>query len=101
MYFTVGRSVTLSGLEVGSIRPLTGEVVDNFESALMDVRASRRVREQAYSVMGNVESLQQAAHRSVSDGITQKVAETVTLKVNCFMKRPSRLCVILGLAMSS
>eukprot|EP00117_Sycon_ciliatum_P032766 scpid60036/ scgid25341/ Coiled-coil domain-containing protein 105 len=74
------RSVTFSGMDTGSTLPCTDEVSNSLDTAMLSVKESRRQRDQASRLMSDTTALQQAALRSVNDGLTQKVAETVTLK---------------------
>ena len=40
------------------------------------------LRRDAADAISRADKMQKAAHRSVNDGITQKISETVTLKVS-------------------
>lgn len=62
--------------------PYTPEV-DSLLGEATDVRNhSAYLRRELRSTIDKVDKLKKAAHKSVNEGLTQKVAETITLKVS-------------------
>lgn len=63
-----------------------GPFTPECEHALADAREARArssyLRREVHEILDKTVKLQKAAHKSVNDGLTQKLAETVTLKVN-------------------
>lgn len=51
---------------------------------------SAYLRRELKDAIDRTEKLQKAAHKSVNDGITQKVAETITLKVRDGYKKNNK-----------
>ena len=45
---------------------------------------SREIRQQLHTVIDHTQRMQDAAHSSVNEGITRKLAQTVTLSVSRF-----------------
>lgn len=80
------RSVTFSGQAIGSTKPLTAQVTDSVDVCTAEVARSRSLREQVAQTIDNVQALQEAAFRTVNEGLTQKVAETITLKVRTLIQ---------------
>ena len=44
---------------------------------------SRVIRQELYNAIDHTQRLQQVAHASVNEGLTRKLAQTVTLTVSC------------------
>lgn len=73
----------LGFMSLGQPDPL-GPYTPEADQALVDAEEARArsayLRRELKDAIDRTEKLQKAAHKSVNDGITQKVAETITLK---------------------
>lgn len=47
------------------------------------VSKSKMIRDELYSAISHTWQMQKAAHASVNEGLTRKLAQTVTLTVSC------------------
>ncbi|KAK6167254.1 hypothetical protein SNE40_021330 [Patella caerulea] len=80
-----GRMSRYDGSHIGAYQadPL-GPYTPEADSALADASEARSrslyLRRELKDAIDRTEKLQKAAHKSVNDGMTQKIAETVTLK---------------------
>lgn len=63
--------------------PFTPEAAAAIAQAREARQRSQFLRKDIRDAIENTQQLQQAAHRAVNDGLNQKVAETITLKVHC------------------
>ncbi len=63
--------------------PLSAEAAQSMNMASEAIQTSRTIRQEVASVIDHTQRLQQAAHESVNEGITRKLAQTITLTVEC------------------
>lgn len=74
---------------LGQPDPL-GPYTPEADQALVDSEEARArsayLRRELKEAIDRTEKLQKAAHKSVNDGLTQKVAETITLKVRLLLQ---------------
>ena len=68
-------------IQVGPTQPLTHECAAAIAYGSDAIAKSVELRQLAYHTMADVQDLQGETHRATSAAITQKIAETVTLKV--------------------
>ena len=72
-----------------------GSYTPEVDQALADAQDARArsayLRKELREAIERTEKLQKAAHKSVNDGMTQKLSETITLKVTCPMTKKSLL----------
>ncbi len=89
-YSNTGRYSRMSAME-GSGSPIVdplGAFTPEAEQALLEAREARQrsamLRKELSDSINRSGKMQKAAHKSVNDGLTQKIAETVSLKVRSF-----------------
>lgn len=70
----------------GPVDPLTPGAVDAILAAEDASKISSEVRKESWLVMDQSERIQHAVHRAVNQGLTQKLAQTVTLVVSANIK---------------
>ena len=78
---TVSRRdpVSIEADPLGAFTPDCSMLVNETATGL---ETGKKVRAEAASVVSHTERLQKASHDSVNEGLTRKLAETITLKVN-------------------
>ncbi|XP_064616215.1 tektin-like protein 1 [Liolophura sinensis] len=78
-----GRGSSMENLSA-NITDQLGPFTPECEHSLADAKEARArsayLRREVHEIIDKTEKLQKAAHKSVNDGLTQKLAETVTLK---------------------
>ena len=67
--------------QVEPLGPYTPEAADAISCALQAREASASLRRSVNEAIEDANQLQHSTHRSVNHGLTQKVAETVNIKV--------------------
>ena len=67
--------------EIEPLGPYTPEAANSISSALQARESSAGLRRSVNEAIGDANQLQHATHFSVNHGLTQKVAETVNIKV--------------------
>ena len=72
---------------VEPLGPYTPECARVISTAAEARQRSTNLRKEVAEAIEQTVKLQKAAHQSVNDGLTQKVAETVTMKVGCVKKK--------------
>ena len=79
-----GKDQTLEKPETPPVEPLgpyTPEAANAISSALESRDKSAQLRHSLARAIAEIDQLQRSMHSSVNHGITQKVAETVNIKV--------------------
>lgn len=66
------------------MEPLTPAAVEAMSAAEDACSTSSEMRKEAWSTVDHSGRVQQAVHRAVNQGLTQKLAQTVTLAVSTF-----------------
>lgn len=69
-------------VSAGPMEPLTPAAVEAMSAAEDARRASTETRKEAWAMVDHSGRAQHAAHRAVNQGLTQKLAQTVTLAVS-------------------
>ena len=77
---TSGKSLSASK-ETNPIGAYTPEVQEALSLAVDARKRSVVLRREVTEAIDQVQKLQRAAHKSVNDGLTKKIAETITVKV--------------------
>ena len=65
----------------GPVNPLTPAAVEAVLGAENARKLSAEIRQESWMMADNTSRIQQAVHRTVNQGLTQKLAQTVTLAV--------------------
>ena len=75
--------VTSTYMGTDPLGPCTPEVKQAMSLATDARKRSIVLRKEVAEAIDQVQKLQKAAHKSVNDGLTKKISETVTVKVCC------------------
>ena len=73
-------------LEVGSLEPLTPAAMKALQAASEAKEKSQETQRVAQAMIDTIRRVQQSTHNAVSQGLTQKIAESVTLMVSVSKK---------------
>ena len=84
--FPLLSSPPLPSPEVGPYASLSPEALQAMVRASEATSNSRLIRQQLYSAIDHTQRKQEAAHSSVNEGLTRKLAQTVTLTVRGLLK---------------